>query len=271
MKFLFWNTHRRDLLSHLSRLAANTGADVILLAENPSAPAVMEAELSAGAGKTFAHVSTPGCMRVNVYSSLATGELSPAVASQRFAIVRLKSSIYGVVLLTVAHLPGKLRYSASTQRRVASDLAEEIRREERKSNTKLSMVMGDLNMNPFDPGLVEADALHGVCSQRVAESLPRIINGKRYPMFFNPSWSLMGDGTGSRPPGTFHRKTNDNDCLFFHVLDQVLIRPGLIPALVPGGLRIVSNDGAESLVTAGDVPRKAGISDHLPILFELAL
>lgn len=270
MKFLFWNTRKRDLTVNVARLAANPGANVVLLAESGAAPAAMAAALTAATGTPFAHVPVPGCL-VQVYSGAPAGALLTLVSAKRFVIFRMTGPTVGTVLLTAVHLPSKLRYSASTQRVVSSDLAEEIRRREAALGGAPSLLIGDVNMNPFDPGMVEADALHALCSKAEAAQPPRPVNGHRYPMFYNPMWSHMGDGV-TKPPGTFYRRTNDNDCIFFHTLDQVLLRPTLVPLLpASGGVRVLETDGVDAFVTARDIPRKSYLSDHLPVHFEIGL
>jgi hypothetical protein len=171
-----------------------------------------------------------------------------------------------MVLIAAVHLPSKLRYSTSTQRRVASDLAEEILRREQRGHEKPSLIIGDVNMNPFDPGMIEADALNAVCSREVAALGSRVVNGKSYPMFFNPMWGHMGDYF-AKPSGTFYRRTQDNDCIFFHTLDQVLLRPSLL-AFNPT-VEIITGDGIDSFTTPRDIPRKRLFSDHLPVLLTI--
>jgi hypothetical protein len=184
-------------------------------------------------------------------------------------MLRLQTAKTRAVLAVAVHLPSKLRYTVSTQRRIAADLAEEIRRAERKRNAT-SFIIGDLNMDPFDPGVIEADALHGVLSRQVAAEESRSVNGKAYPMFYNPMWCHMGDASNP-PPGSFYRRTSDNDCIFYHTLEQVLVRPALEPLINANSIRVLTGDGVDMFTSARGIPRKKAFSDHLPIHLDLNL
>ena len=80
----------------------------------------------------------------------------------------------------------------------------------------------------------------------------------------------MGDGIAG-PPGSFYRRTTDNDCIFFHTLDQVLIRPNLQTLLTQTSIRVITDDGVDDFVSPRGIPRKEAFSDHLPIHLEFNL
>src|ERR1019366_1248793 len=111
---------------------------------------------------------------------------------------------------------------------------------------------------------------HGVMTRRLAETVNhRLSNRADYPCFFNPMWSLFGDGL-PEPPGTyFFPDTADPTNHFWSIYDQVLLRPDLMNDL--SALQILQSDGQESLVTREGRPRRQVFSDHLPIYFRLDL
>ena len=134
MRFLFWNTKGRDLVPNISRLAGLLGADVVFPAENQAAPATVVATLDAATGQAFRYVAAIGC-RIKAYTSIPLVSMHVARVDATYMALRLATVNTGTVLVVGVHLPSKLRYSASTQRRFASDLAEEIRRLERAHDT----------------------------------------------------------------------------------------------------------------------------------------
>jgi hypothetical protein len=125
-------------------------------------------------------------------------------------------------------------------------------------------------VNPFEPGVVSAYGLHGVMSRSTAKRQQRVIQGKPYSFFYNPMWSLFGDHAGG-PPGTYYYDSSDFNELFWHMFDQVLIRPDILDRFRNESLQIVTSDGCASLL--GDSGRPDGNvgSDHLPLLFSLTL
>jgi len=130
-------------------------------------------------------------------------------------------------------------------------------------------LVGDLNMNPFEDGVVDAFGLHGVMTRRIARRETRIVQGKGCPFFYNPMWSLFGDATPG-PPGTYtdQGQSRGNS---WHMFDQVLIRPALLPIFRNEDLEIVTSDGKISLLSKGYIPDHGSTSDHLPVFFRLAL
>ena len=224
----------------------------------------------AALGPVFREVVTTPC-RVRVFTRLPSTELTTVFITPEYVICRLRTTAHGTVLLVAAHLASKLRTSAATQRSAAGDLAEVVRRYERRHRTEMSLVIGDLNMNPFDPGMVEVQGLHAVSSRLVATGVGnRTVNEVNYRMFFNPMWSHMGDGW-RRPAGTYYRRTTDVDCIYFHTLDQVLVRPPLAHLIGPRSIRVLRRAGQQRFASPRDIPRKATVSDHLPVHVDLAL
>jgi hypothetical protein len=83
-------------------------------------------------------------------------------------------------------------------------------------------------------------------------------------------WGLFGDRT-SGPPGTYYWRSSVTSNHHWHILDQVLLRPSLADKLTR--LKILRRDGPgsadNSLLDKHGLPEREGISDHLPLLFEL--
>ncbi len=125
-------------------------------------------------------------------------------------------------------------------------------------------------MNPFESGVVGAAGLHAVMTKQIASKGRRTVSGKQYPFFYNPMWSCFGDRTAG-PPGTYYYDRAEHVCYFWNVFDQVLLRPELLDRFPSEELRILTEDGDRSLLSASGLPDKAAGSDHLPVLFKLDL
>jgi hypothetical protein len=124
-------------------------------------------------------------------------------------------------------------------------------------------------MNPFEDGITGALALHAVMTRTLAERVERVVQGTRYRFFYNPMWGCFGDRTVG-PPGTYYHRSATVIELFWHMFDQVLLRPVLMDLL--HDLVILDNIGSESLLTkpSGRPSLTVG-SDHLPLTFRLQL
>jgi hypothetical protein len=130
-----------------------------------------------------------------------------------------------------------------------------------------TILVGDLNMNPFDRGLAGTIGLQAVMSQEVAKGENREINEEKYPYFYNPMWSLFGDLTPG-PPGTYYYDKRERYLRYYwHMFDQVLIRPSLLDRFSSGDLKILTSIGNLSLMSPTN--GRPSLSDHLPIFFKL--
>lgn len=85
--------------------------------------------------------------------------------------------------------------------------------------------------------------------------------------FYNPSWRLFTNGSLT-PSGTYWYGESSHAAQFWHVFDQVLIRPSLIDAFEESRFGIVSLAGKRSLLRTGT--GRPAASDHLPIRFALS-
>ncbi|NKB18146.1 MAG: hypothetical protein HC770_08835 [Pseudanabaena sp. CRU_2_10] len=145
-----------------------------------------------------------------------------------------------------------------------------IRRVEAELGHSRTIVVGDLNLNPFSNGVVSARGLHGVMTQGIARKEDRKIQGRVYPFFYNPMWKHLGDRANS-PPGTYHYRKSDHVCYFWNIFDQVLVRPALLDLWDEESLQILTGDGQQSFLTPSGFPNAKSFSDHLPLLFRLNL
>lgn len=149
-------------------------------------------------------------------------------------------------------------------------MANEIRKIEEKVGHSRTVLVGDLNMNPFQGGVIAANGLHAVMDRTIALRRSRTVQARRYPFFYNPMWGLFGDATAG-PPGTHFYENASHDMLFWNMYDQVLIRPDLLPYFHNEELKILTEDDTVSFLTHRGLPDASGVSDHLPILFKLHL
>lgn len=287
VKFLFWNIRQARgsrLAACLTRLAGQD-TDVFLFAECPADPTPILAALNGQTVNQYAAVVSQSS-RVRFFARQA-GPLAGAVWHDRFfdgvtdRITALECQPRGAlsILIIGAHLdspyPG---LSPAGRAEWARDVAQDIRTVEGDVGHTRTILVGDLNMNPFDGGLVETTALHAVMTRHLTGVVVRHEARDGYPVFYNPMWSCLGDRPANRiqprgrrrPPGTYYfDNTNDRANVFWQMFDQVLLRPGLMEQLT--FLEILASDGSEEFVTAEGKPREALVSDHLPILFELNL
>jgi hypothetical protein len=270
--FLFWNLRRRDMSVSLARLAVAHGIDFLILAEPPTDGTFQAALLTAlNTGDTprpFQH-SPDLCGRIEIYSRFPPEYLPAVRESSYYSIRRMALPDRREFLLAAAHLISKREFAAESQYDEAVHFCQRIREAEGDAGHLRTIVVGDLNMNPFEYGMISALRFHAVSSKEIARQQVRTVQGIEYPYFYNPMWRFFGD-RAEHPPGTYYYRKAEHQCYFWNIYDQVLVRPALLPDWNDADISVLSGDGVVPFLSArGRVPGGAGGSDHLPILFRL--
>jgi exonuclease III len=268
LSVLFWNLNDRPLETRVGRLAVAHAVDVVCLAECNAPAGQLTAALAAAGVLGFAEAEQSGG-KLRVLSRFSRRKLAFVQRGQndRWLIYRVHLDRPAPdVTLAVAHLPSKLHAKPETQAKSARDLAADIRAIEKRRAHRRTVVVGDLNMNPFEEGVISADGLHGMMTVQLAATGSRVIEGQEHTTFYNPMWGLFGDRTPG-PPGTYYRSAADAVNYFWNTFDQVLVGPELADRLKT--VSVLEHDGTSSLRTANGLPDRSEGSDHLPLLFRL--
>jgi hypothetical protein len=266
-KFLFWNINRKPIANVVAEVAAVHKVDVVILAESAIAPRSLLTTLNSAASGGF-RLSTGVSRGITILTRFSREFLRPVHESDHVSIGRLMLPARSEILLAAVHLPSKLYWSNESQSFECVELAKRIAQEEDRAGHQRTALVGDMNMNPFEPGLVSSVGLNAVTSRRIAERVTRTVQGRAYRFFYNPMWSYFGDAS-SDTAGSYFYDSAEHLNYFWHVFDQVLLRPELAKRFRSDQLSIVKSVGARSLVRPDGRPDATLYSDHLPIVFEL--
>jgi hypothetical protein len=269
LSFLFWNLAKNErTVPYVARLATTYTVDVFLFAECPDDTKPLVETLNATRRGVYWMPNTERT-KVRVISRLPETDLIPLFTNigGDMTIWRLKTTDPPFLLLAAAHLPAKVGgLTDADQQSRAQMVAGEIAEVEDDLDSRNTLLVGDLNMNPFDPGVVSVTGMHGLMTRQLAAKKDRSYKGVDYRRFYNPMWGLFGDRTPG-PAGTYVWDSSVPSNQHWSIFDQVLLRPLLMDRL--HNLQILSGDGYHSLLTEQGTPNSAEISDHLPILFQI--
>jgi hypothetical protein len=266
-RFLFWNINRKPLADLVGRIAHARAADVVILAECDIDAADLLLSLNQGSPGGF-HDSAGINRTFSVFVRFSPRFLKPRFDSERVSVRHLSLPARSSILLAMTHLPSKLYWSDDSQAFESTELARRISTEEDKVGHQRTVLVGDFNMNPFEPGMVAAAGLNCVPTRRLAARGVRTVQGREYRLFYNPMWSHFGDATRDTA-GSYFYSSAEHVSYFWHIFDQVLIRPVLAQQFDPRKVEIVASVGEHSLVHADGRPDAVACSDHLPVIFEL--
>jgi hypothetical protein len=298
LTFLFWNLggelpdgtpdrvviqRRVRLRSILANLTRQYQVDILILAECPLPTRTILDAINDQNPLPYASPDARSlCPRVTIYPRFPRRYLGwfGALESRHYTCRHLRLPAREPLILFAAHFGSKLFKSDDSQTSAAPLISQVIRQAEKKARHDRTLVVGDLNMNPFDPGMVTAEGLNAVMTKALVLEGDRTVDNVAYPFFYNPMWGLFGDATHElhppgdpehEPPGTCFYRPRESKWYYWNILDKVLLRKGLLARFRNRELRILVGDGQQSFLTAEGIPDRQGVSDHLPILFSLHL
>jgi hypothetical protein len=273
IRFLFWNLKQLPLEKLVAKCAAEHHANVIVLTECNIDPRLMIDELTAAGCGGFTYPHSPagetGDIRIFVQFPKSTLRYVYDDENNHVTIRRLAVGSSTMLLLAAVHLQSKMDWSDNDKIQGAFRLKGQISDAENKYPRAHTILVGDLNMNPFEPGVVGSEGLHGVMTARIAGTEGRIVDGEYRQFFYNPMWRFFGERPDG-PPGTHYFPASGKPIAYYwNIFDQVLVRPSLAKSLED--VKILHSVRGVLLLDANDVPDTKVGSDHLPLLFSLRL
>jgi endonuclease/exonuclease/phosphatase (EEP) superfamily protein YafD len=270
LTFLFWNTNRKPLFDLVAHLVEEHQVDVVMLAESAARPVEVLQKLNENS-PDFHYAPPRAPTAVEVFTRFSGEFLRPTFESGRVSIHRMALPARAELLLVMAHLPSKLHWSEDSQALECAELARSIRQEEEKVGHSRTLLIGDLNVDPFESGVVSAAGLHGLMTRELAAGKNlRTVQGKDYATFYNPMWGHFGDRTGG-PSGSYYYERAEHKVHFWHLFDQILIRPDVLEFCSSDPVSIVTRAGDIPLLSKSGSPDHTVGSDHLPLLFKLSV
>jgi len=267
MTIVFWNTNRQSVDEKVALLARAHNADLVLLAEHGGQHYPTLDSLNRDVVFPFQYASglSPGFA---IFSRFSPSFLIPRFDGHRVSIRTLALPARVEVTIAIAHMPSKLHETSDDQSFEFAGLARDIRKVEEARGHSRTILIGDLNANPFESGIVSAGGLNATMSRDIAARRSRIVKRNEYPFFYNPMWQHLGDARG-KVCGTYYYDAGTHLNYYWNVFDQVLVRPDLFGFLPDVPVDVVSEIGSERFVTDAGKPDKKNASDHLPIVFRL--
>jgi exonuclease III len=260
-RFIFWNVNKKDLTKYVCALARSTKPDVVVLNENtvPSSRT-----LDALRREVCADFFVPHCTsedRFHCFCTRSDLDMSEIHSGSRVN-VRLWRMGIDRVLLALVHGIDMRNYNRETRQSFAQSIADDVRFVSEQQNTKRVVMLGDFNMNPYDPGMNLAAGLNAMMTRACVAPGYRQHIGKKYDFYYNPMWGHFGD-KGDGPAGTVYDTSNQGP-YGWSMVDQVVIHHSLVPVFE--NVRILTEAETISLMDAKGHPDTRRASDHFPIL-----
>ncbi len=268
-RFLFWNLNKKPLANTIARLVAAHDIDVLMFAECDITPATLLTTLNAEGTANYHYAPCRECTKIHLYARFSDQFLPIILETDRLTIRQMTLPNSLEILLAIVHVISKVRYSPQSQEEEARELSRTIREAENFVGHERTVLCGDLNMSPFEYGVVGAGTLNAAMTKQIALRSARTVQHRSFRYFYNPMWAHFGDATDTAP-GTLYYPRSDHFCYYWNMFDQVLLRPELLSMWNADTLKILKSDGGH--VFLDDIGRVTDdeTSDYLPIVFDLS-
>lgn len=268
VNILYWNVKNRDLDDRLCEAVIHYNADIVVLIENDE---IVKRKRKPQNNRTLAKLQTvnnqfrfPHTDSTRLQLFTTRKDLNEVYQTPRISIRKLKIG-RAVLNFGILHFFDKYTHDDARQIIHSAFLVQGVARHEKSSKNKKTVLVGDFNLNPFDPAMNLTETFNAVASVDCARRPPAKLKGEKYDYFYNPMWNKFGDWTG--PPGTYHHSDRSSGHYGWNMLDQVLVRPQAIDFLE--NIEIINHTGVSTLATSVGRPKKQNLSDHFPLLLEL--
>lgn len=263
LRILFWNAHRHDLSSQVTVLADNYSVDTIVLAEYGGCPHAALSSLQQQVDSRFsAPFSTSD--RFLLFTRWAAPEFEEVLNSERFS-VRKCSHGNSIALLAIFHGLDPYNNDVHHRSSFALEKMRDLRKAMNEFNTKKALVIGDFNLNPFDPVMNQASGFNAMMTKSCISRGSRRVVGQEYDFFYNPMWSFLGDLSPGSPGSIYYRGRQGQ--FGWNMFDQVLVHHSLISNFVE--VQIINGHASIPLSSPRGHPNPV-VSDHFPLLVTLS-
>lgn len=166
LNILFWNMRGNERAVRLLRtLVREHAADVVILAEPPLSLRLVDGRAKASPGDGLDLVPNAFNRRILTFAQPSAG-VGPMLAESPYMTVRLIRRTDGLTWLMAAyHGVSRLENEQVELDEEACVAAGALRDVETRQGHRRTLLVGDMNLNPFDPGMAKARGFFGVMAK----------------------------------------------------------------------------------------------------------
>ncbi len=260
MKLLFWNLNKKDNAD--LALSCMHEEKVGIAAFGEFSGTEFSDELLKGSG--YRPMGYGGCDKVKIIAQESI-EVLDCFEESRFAVLPMKIGKI-CFIVAAAHLVDRMS-SADPEPRLVDirKMMDVIHGYENALSINKTIVMGDLNANPYDKELLLPNAFNAMLFKGlVRNKTGRTWCGDEYPFLYNPTIHWLSEELENY--GSFYYS---GDCAnpIWNCYDQALVSPELMDSI--NSYSYLKRIGNRGLIAK--VRPNSNISDHLPLLVDIDL
>ena len=259
VKLLFWNLKNNPINEILSKILIERDVDVAILAEYKGISFDKVVELT-DENYTLCE-GVGGCDKITL---VCKNEISVTIRREHSRYVLYDFEKDGIQYNLIGlHLPDQLNSTCDDRKFVIREAVRDIKELELDNKNYKTIVLGDLNCNPFDGEIVQKDSFNAVLFRSLIEKTDKVTyNGEQFRRFYNPVLLCLSET--DRTYGSIYYSSGIAP-LYWNSFDQVLIRKELVDAFE--SMEYVKTIGTTNLIK--EVAPNKEISDHLPLIVSL--
>lgn len=278
----FWNidlntdSNKPELLEVIACLCHENGLDILLLAEHAmlNQNSLLNLIYKYSGKKFIEPQPINSRTKVKIFYNPNALSIQRKLDDDRYSICACEIPSSNPILnerflLVSCHLTSfaTIGHDRDNQDAEIRDLTECINQYERTLICNKTVVVGDLNANPFDAPMVERKRLNALSCKALVRKNSKY---KGHRTFYNPMWSHYFDPEENVVSGSYRFNASRNVLRHWNILDQVLVRSELLENFDESSLKIVRKVGNNNLRTRDlRKPNDKKYSDHFPITFQL--
>ena len=260
MKLLFWNINNKDNAD--LALACMREKEVGIAAFGEFSGTEFSDELLKSSG--YRPIGYGGSDKVKIIAQESI-EVLDCFEESRFTVLPMKIDKICFVM-AAAHLVDRMS-SADPEPRLVDirKMMDVIHGYESELSINRTIVMGDLNANPYDKELLLPNAFNAMLFKGIVRNKTgRTWCGNEYPFLYNPTIHWLSEELENY--GSFYYS---GDCTnpIWNCYDQALVSPELMDSI--NSYSYLKRIGDRDLIAK--VRPNSKISDHLPLLVDIDL
>lgn len=268
MNILFWNINKKNIVKELCEISNLHKVDLIVLCENIVEMSELVKTLNKG-NSNYKISNSIVCDKISILSKFNLSKIKLVLETKRWTIRKIIHPLYNPFLIVAVHLPSKYSWNESSQFTETIVLRDSIEKAMIESGISRVIVIGDLNMNPFENSVISTKGMHATCDRNIAKKIEKTVQGTKYRYFYNPMWNFLGDDSIGNVPGTYYFHGSEHAVHNWNIFDQILLSPELLDSVDNSDIQILTSSTSFSLVNINGIINKKLYSDHLPILVKI--
>ena len=267
MRYLFWNTHNKNVDSIVCELVKKYTPTVLTLAEYNGNIEQLVGNIQQSSNLKYKVVDRFAC-RVQILINIKLyDKVEHCHDHKNYTIKMLPYNNYkDNHIVAFVHLPSKMNNNREKNRYLLEKITSQINDLSIETDRKV-VIVGDFNLNPYDDAMTQLTGCNAVSSRNVALKIGRkhwIEKEKQFLYYYNPMWNFLGDS--NNVCGTYYYDKTTDHSRYWNTFDQFLVSPHLIKDIKE--IEIVTNVGNIDLTDKNGVPN-VKFSDHYPLYFKL--